>query len=196
MRSLVFVAGPSGSGKSRLSRLVGQAAAKVSLDDFYYDHDHPGMPRTLGITDWDHIGSWDQALALSTLTRLLGEGTARVPVYDISRSLRVGERQLNATAARLVIAEGIFAPETYRAAVAAGLPARAIWLHRPRGTNFVRRLSRDLREGRKAPAILVRRGITLYRREPQLRRHALECGFTPMGMKQAQITLEGLLSAS
>ena len=38
-RSLLLIAGPSGSGKSRLTRLAAEAASALplSLDDFYHD---------------------------------------------------------------------------------------------------------------------------------------------------------------
>ena len=47
-RSLLLIAGPSGSGKSRLTRLAAEAASALPfrLDDFYYDADRPGMPMT------------------------------------------------------------------------------------------------------------------------------------------------------
>lgn len=196
MRSLVLVAGPSGSGKSRLSRTAGERVAKISLDDFYRDHDYPGMPQSFGITDWDHVGSWDCELALRTLRTLLDLGRATVPVYDISRSRRVGERSVDARAARVIIAEGIFATQTCLAARRADVGVEAIWLDRPRINNFARRLTRDLKESRKPPAILVRRGLALYRDEPGLKKDALAAGFTPMGMQAAQQRLRRMLQTT
>ena len=96
-RTLLLVAGPSGSGKSRLTRLAaadGRAVA-LSLDDFYFDADHPGLPTTpLGIPDWDDPACWDLPLAVATLRALLDDGEAELPVYDISLSRRVGTRRL------------------------------------------------------------------------------------------------------
>lgn len=186
-RTLLLVAGPSGSGKSRLGRVTGDGAvATLSLDEFYFDVDHPGLPMTnLGIPDWDHPASWDCGLAVDTLRRVLADGVAEVPVYDISQSRRVGVRTFDASAARVVLAEGIFAPDALAACRAAGLPVTAIWLDRRPTANFTRRLTRDLREHRKPPTVLVRRGIQLLRSEPDLRRAALAAGFRPLTMRQA-----------
>lgn len=187
-RTLLLVAGPSGSGKSRLTRMAaadGRAVA-LSLDDFYLDGDHPGLPTTpMGIPDWDDVRCWDLALALNTLRRLLDDGAAEVPVYDISLSRRVGSRILALDGATTVVAEGIFATQTLTAARAAGIAVDAVWLDRRRTANFVRRLSRDLEERRKPPLVLLRRGVALHRAEPALRRAALEAGFTPAPMRRA-----------
>ena len=42
--SLILLAGPSGSGKSRL--VATAACPRVNLDDFYRDEDDPANPRT------------------------------------------------------------------------------------------------------------------------------------------------------
>lgn len=194
MKTLLFVAGPSGSGKSRLARMAGTGVATMSLDDFYRDHDYPGMPQTLGITDWDDPASWNLELALGTLRTLVRAGVADLPSYDLSLSRRTGMHQLDASDSSVIVAEGIFAPETYIAAGEAGLACEAIWLDRPRVGNFSRRLARDLREKRKSPSILVRRGLALYRKEPDLRRSALAAGFRPMSMRQAARRLAHLVS--
>ncbi|MEO7589524.1 MAG: uridine kinase [Arachnia sp.] len=186
-RTLLLVAGPSGCGKSRLSRAATDAGgiASLSLDEFYRDLDHPGLPRTLGIVDWDDVASWDCELAIATIARLLQHGSTEVPQYDISQSKRVGSRVLDMGDARVLMAEGIFAPPLLAAARGAGLPVEALWLARHRSTNFARRLVRDLREKRKTPAVLVRRGIAIHRSEPQLTRDALAAGFRPAGMREA-----------
>ena len=62
MRARVIVlAGPSGSGKSRLAARLGLPVLR--LDDFYKDGDDPTLPRiehgaNAGMVDWDHPASW------------------------------------------------------------------------------------------------------------------------------------------
>ncbi|WP_040282938.1 uridine kinase family protein [Tessaracoccus massiliensis] len=187
-RTLVLIAGPSGSGKSRITTQAadGERVVALSLDDFYLDLGHPGLPMApTGIPDWDDVACWDLEYAVETLRVLLTEGRAELPVYDISQSRRVGTRTLDITNAEVVLAEGIFAIQAFAAARAAGLPVTALWLDRRRAANFVRRLSRDLKEHRKPPLVLLRRGVALYHAEPALRRQALEAGFTGMSMKKA-----------
>lgn len=159
--------------------------AALPLDEFYRDLDHPGLPRTLGIVDWDDPASWDLDMAIDTISRLLRDGATEVPTYDISQSLRVGSRVVDMGTARVLLAEGIFAPPLLAAARAARLPVEALWLARHRSTNFSRRLVRDLKEKRKAPTLLLRRGVALYRSEPQLTRDAMQAGFRPVGMREA-----------
>ena len=60
---VVVVAGPSGSGKSRLCRLVEDRLGlpTINLDDFYKDGSDPTLPRaSIGpgqeIIDWDDPG--------------------------------------------------------------------------------------------------------------------------------------------
>lgn len=197
-RTLLLLAGPSGCGKSRLSRLATESGgvATLPLDEFYRDLDHPGLPRTLGIVDWDDVASWECSLAIETVRRLLNDGAAEVPLYDISQSLRVGSRVLDMGDAKVLLAEGIFAPPLLAAARAAGLPVEALWLARNRTTNFTRRLVRDLKEKRKTPTVLLRRGAALYRSEPQLTREAMTAGFRSVGMREATRVIAELAGAA
>lgn len=182
-RRLVLLAGASGSGKSRLVRMAG--CPSVTLDDFYRDGDHPDLPQTLGIVDWDDIASWDADRALETLTALLTHGRAEVPTYSITANATVGSRTVDLGEAPVVVAEGIFAPQMFQRCRAAGLPVTAIWLDRPRTLSLVLRLVRDLREARKKPSVLVRRGLALWRAEPDVRARALAEGCTPMSFRSA-----------
>ena len=112
---VVVLAGPSGSGKSRLaSRLHAAHGWPIfRLDDFYRDEDDPSMPRSegLGIIDWDHPDSWNGDRAVASLCELVDTGRTDTPVYDISTSRAVGHHEVTAAPADLVIAEGIFAAE-------------------------------------------------------------------------------------
>lgn len=192
-RTLVLLAGPSGSGKSRLARAVGAELpiASLGLDDFYRDEDYPHLPRTLGIVDWDDPATWDADAAVDAAERVLTEGHAEVPVYDLSQSRRVASREVTVGDARVVLAEGIFAIEMLALCRRRGLAVTPIWLDRSRPANFVRRLVRDLAEHRKPPWVLLRRGVALGRAESALRHRALGAGFRPASMKQAHRLIVG-----
>lgn len=180
---LVLIAGPSGSGKSRLAQATGCPCLR--LDDFYFDADHPGMPTTLGITDWDDPRSWDAASAVAALQQLLATGSVVVPAYSISESRRTGSHELRLDGASCLSVEGIFAIEFLATCRSAGLTVDAIYLDRPAPLVFWLRLRRDLAKKRKPPLILLRRGAALWRAQSSLRRKALTAGFTPMTMRAA-----------
>jgi len=184
---VVIVAGPSGSGKSHLAAVLGWPVLR--LDDFYRDVDAPAMPRsTLGIVDWDHPDSWDAVAAVGAIAELCASGAAEVPVYDIAASRRIGTQRLEVPQGRF-IAEGLFAPVIVDACREAGLLDRAICLHRHRAITFGLRFFRDLREGRKSPWVLARRGWRLMREEPRIVAHAVAHGCEPMSPHAARTLL-------
>jgi uridine kinase len=189
------LAGPSGAGKSRLATRLHAAHGWpiVRLDDFYRDEDDPAMPRSeeLGIVDWDHPDSWDGAAAVEALTTLVETGEVQTPVYDIARSRAVGTTTVTARPDDLILAEGIFAAETIGALRERGLLAGAYCVHHRPVVTFARRLVRDLREHRKPPWTLVRRGIALMRDEPRVVARQEVLGAEPARAKD----LEALLSA-
>lgn len=184
MRRLILVAGPSGSGKTRLARHAG--VATLRLDDFYLDADHPGLPMSHGIVDWDDPRSWDLDGACAAIRELLETGQAVVPHYSIAQNKRVGSHEVTVPDGEVVLAEGIFAIEAASCCDERGLPAERIWLDRPGAATFWRRLSRDLRQHRKPPHVLVRRGLALWRDERTLRAEATAAGFRPCTMRTAQ----------
>lgn len=168
-RRIVLLTGPSGSGKTSLVRRLG--IPTITLDDFYFDHDHPDLPRRFGIVDWDNAATWNRAEAVAALIEVCSTGEVDVPIYDIPTSTRTGTRRFVADGSPIVVAEGIFAAEIVQDLQAQQVLADAIIIARPRFTTFWFRLLRDLGEARKPPLTLVRRGWALVRSEPeQLRR--------------------------
>jgi uridine kinase len=163
---VVLLTGPSGCGKSALTRRLGLPT--VALDDFYRDHDHPGMPQRFGIVDWDDPASWDADAATDALRTLVTTGRAEVPVYDIPTSRRTGTTTVETQGERVVVAEGVFAAELVARLRAEGLLADAICVARPRMVTFWFRLLRDVAESRKPLPTLLRRGWGLMRAEPAL----------------------------
>jgi uridine kinase len=193
-RRVVLLAGPSGSGKSRVARLAG--CPSLNLDDFYYDGDHPDLPHTLGIVDWDDPRSWNGAAALTAIQELITTGSATVPRYDISRNAAVGSQRVDLDEAGCLIAEGVFAIEMAGYCNDAGVPVESLYLDRPSIMVAVLRFIRDVRERRKPVLVLIRRGFALWRSDPELRRRALAAGFRPVGMREASTAVESRYSRS
>lgn len=190
---VIVIAGPSGSGKSRLSRRLGLPV--LNLDDFYKDGDDPTLPRLdlaggEPIVDWDDPASWLAEDAVATIEKLCAGGGADVPVYDIASSRRTGHRVLDLGDADRFVAEGIFAQEIVAACRERDLLADAVCIDRSRLLVFALRLTRDLREHRKAPWVLVRRGLHLMWQQHTVVEHARDLGCRVVGIDRAATELE------
>ena len=176
---VVVLAGPSGAGKSRLAERLGLPVLR--LDDFYKDGDDPTLPRitvgaNAGLVDWDDPASWHEQDALAALRRLCTTGRCEVPVYEIAKNGRVGSRPVDLAGSPLFVAEGIFAPEVVAVCREEGLLAAAYCITQHPLVTFWRRLTRDLREHRKPPLVLVRRGLALMRDQQRVVAHAVRQG--------------------
>lgn len=176
---VIVLAGPSGAGKSRLAERLGLPVLR--LDDFYKDGDDPTLPRitvgaNAGLVDWDDPASWHEQDALTALRELCTTGRSEVPVYEIAENGRTGSRAVDLGGSTLFVAEGIFAPEVVAACREEGMLAAAYCITQHPLVTFWRRLTRDLREHRKPPLVLLRRGTALMRDQQQVVAHALRQG--------------------
>lgn len=193
---VLLLAGPSGSGKSRLAaRLHARHGwPLVQLDDFYREGDAAGLPMSpLGLVDWDHVDSWDLTAAVEALELLCRTGRADVPLYDISTSSVTGHHVVELGDAPLVVAEGIFAAHAVAELAARDLLARAWSVHHHPWVTFARRLTRDLAERRKPPLTLWRRGHVLRRAEPGIVAAQQALGAEPVRARVAERLAEDLL---
>ncbi|MFC7495091.1 MULTISPECIES: ATP-binding protein [unclassified Nocardioides] len=180
---MIVLAGPSGAGKSRLAERIGLPVLR--LDDFYKSAGDPTLPlitegANSGIVDWDDPESWLLDDAMAALDQLCRTGRAEVPIYDIPRNGRCGWQTLDLGGHDLFVAEGIFAQEVVRPCDDIGLLAAAYCVRQHPMVTFWRRLTRDLRERRKPPLVLVRRGLALLRDQRRVVAHAVERGCRPV----------------
>jgi len=197
---VIVVAGPSGSGKSRLCTRLreGHGVPVVNLDDFYKDGDDPTLPRLAlapgqEIVDWDDPASWDGRAACEALEALCRDGEADLPVYDIARDGRVGTARTSLAGSAYVVAEGLFAQEVVEDLRDRGVLADAVCVRNHRLVTFWRRLTRDLRERRKPPLVLVRRGWALLRDQRRVVADAVAKGCEPVTPDEAYAQVTGLV---
>ena len=177
--SVIVLAGPSGAGKSRLAERIGLPVLR--LDDFYKDGSDPTLPRitegpNAGIADWDDPASWLLDDALAALESLCRDGKADVPIYEIAQDGRCGWQVLDLAGSPIFLAEGIFAQEVVPPLADRGLLAAAYCITQHPVVTFWRRLTRDLREHRKPPLVLLRRGMALLRDQRRVVAHAEALG--------------------
>jgi len=196
LAQVIVIAGPSGSGKSRLCRRLGLPV--LNLDDFYKDGDDPTLPCVdlaggSPIVDWDSPASRDATDALETIERLCRTGSADVPTYDIAQSRRTGHRVLALGGSGYFVAEGIFAQEVVGACRRRGLVADAICVTQHPLVTFVRRLTRDLREHRKPPLVLLRRGWALLRAQRRVIADAAALGCEVVSVTEAGERIRALV---
>ncbi len=90
------------------------------------------------------------------------------------------------------VAEGIFAPEVVEGCADRGLLAAAYCVRQHRLVTFWRRLTRDLREHRKPPLVLLRRGWALLRDQDRVVAHAVARGCRPVTPDEAYADVQRL----
>jgi uridine kinase len=196
---VIILAGPSGAGKSHLADRLGLPILR--LDDFYKDGDDPSLPHIdlAGgdpIVDWDDPASWRASDAVAAIQVLCSTGRIDAPTYDIAASAHTGHRVLDLEGAPCFVAEGIFAHEIVGACRELGLLAAAVCVTQPSLITFARRLVRDLREHRKPPFLLVRRGLHLLLGHRSLVCEMESLGCQVLSPELAHRRISGLVGAA
>jgi uridine kinase len=194
---VVVLAGPSGTGKSHLAALTGLPVLR--LDDFYRSGDDPELPlithgANAGLVDWDDPRSWHAQAAVRAIVELADTGRTVAPVYDIARNGPSGTHEVTLGRATLFVAEGIFAQQIVADCRQRGVLAAAFCLRQHPLVTFWRRLTRDLREHRKPPLVLVRRGWALMRDQQRVITEAAALGCTVVSPKEADARIRRLAS--
>lgn len=169
----------------------------LRLDDFYRSGDDPELPRighgaNSGLVDWDEPRSWHHDEAVRAICELARSGRTEAPVYDIARNGPSGSHQVDLAGARLFIAEGIFAQEVVAACRQHDVLAAALCLRQQPLVTFWRRLTRDLREHRKPPVVLLRRGWALMRDQRRVIAGAAARGCEVVSVAEASARIRAL----
>ncbi|MBM3763894.1 MAG: uridine kinase [Acidobacteria bacterium] len=146
--TLIGIAGPSGSGKSELSRRLAAAegAPIVSLDSYYKDLAH--VPLSVREkTNFDDPASLDDVLILDHARRLASGERVEVPHYDFATHTRAPGIDVVEPGA-VVIIEGLF---TLFWNELRDLLTTKVYVDLEDETCFARRKERDVRERGRTP---------------------------------------------
>jgi uridine kinase len=172
----------------------------LRLDDFYRPGDDPELPRiahgaNAGLVDWDDARSWHHDDAVRAICELAETGRTVAPIYDIARNGPSGTHTVELEGRHFFVAEGIFAQEVVRACAAEGVLAAALCLRQRALVTFWRRLTRDLREHRKPPLVLVRRGWALMRAQGKVIADAQALGCEVVSVDEAARRIRAFVRA-
>src|SRR5262245_26011622 len=145
---IIGIAGPSGSGKSELSRRLSTVigAPIVSLDSYYRELGHLTL-KEREATNFDEPDSLDDALLLEHCTALANGHAIDVPHYDFSCHNRIAGTQ-HIEPGDTVIVEGLFTLywNDLRHLLRAG-----VYVDLEDEICYARRLARDVRERGRTP---------------------------------------------
>ncbi|MDB6066597.1 MAG: udk [Pedosphaera sp.] len=140
---LVAIVGGSGAGKSwladQLQGMLGNTAARISLDDFYKDRSHlaPGHRARI---NFDHPRAIDWSRLERTLRDCLAWHTTQLPRYDFTRHARHALPQV-LRPKPLILMDGLW---LLRRPSLRRLFKLRIFIECPSSTRLRRRLARDL----------------------------------------------------
>ena len=157
---LIGIAGPSGSGKSELSRRLSAAtgAPVVSLDSYYRDLTNLPMEERAK-TNFDEPASIEHELLLAHCAALAGGVAVDVPHYDFATHTRVAGTQ-RIEPVDLVIIEGLFT--LYWNDLRHSLAA-SVYVDLDDETCYSRRRARDVCERGRTPECVERQYFATVR---------------------------------
>ena len=158
---IIAIAGPSGAGKTVLTREIGSRLAgrcsRLPLDSYYQPQPHLDLEQR-ALRNYDHPDALDWALVETHLDKLAGGKSVEVPVYLFDEHTRA-QRTHTLEAADVVIVEGILALHH------AGIRARATlkaFVMTEDAECLRRRMERDISErGRTRESVLQQYNATV-----------------------------------
>ena len=157
---IIGIAGPSGSGKSELSRRLSAVlgAPIVSLDSYYRDLTHLSLDERAD-TNFDEPASLDDTLLLAQCEALFRGEAIDVPHYDFSCHTRVAGTQ-RVQPGETVIIEGLFTLywKHLRHMLHAG-----VYVDLEDEVCYARRMARDVRERGRTPESVEHQYATTVR---------------------------------
>jgi uridine kinase len=155
---LLLLAGIPGSGKTTIAAHLNNAII-LSADDFYLAIDDLRLPTHSGRPDWEATTALNVEGLQNAVTELMKGRSAMIPSYDMRLSRPVGERLIDPMGARALVVEGVHVFDL-QLPLGANL-CRVLIISSP-WRILVRRLKRDIREGRYSRWVALLQVVPLF----------------------------------
>lgn len=177
---LIGIAGPSGSGKSELSRRLAQrlSAPVISMDSYYRALNHLTVEERAAV-NFDEPASIDDELLRQHVLAIREGRAVEIPVYDFATHSRLAQAEPLAPAP-VVLLEGLFTlywEELRR------LLDTTVYVDLEDEVCYSRRLERDIRERGRTPECIERQYRTTVK--PMAERYILPT------KRHAQVVVRG-----
>ena len=155
---LLLIAGIPGSGKTTVAAHLDHAVV-ISADDFYLDVDDPRLPKHNGRPDWEALTALNVEGLRRSVIELLKGRRVMIPCYDMSLSSAVGERLVDPEGACAVVVEGL---HVFDMQLTVPTKIFRVLIVSSRWKILLRRLKRDIREGRYSRYDAFRSVVPLF----------------------------------
>ncbi|MFH1284602.1 MAG: AAA family ATPase [Candidatus Peregrinibacteria bacterium] len=158
MPDLLLISGPTGSGKSTISKMISEelGVSLLSLDNYFKNEDEMELVLPeLNIRQWDSPDCYNWNVLIETLQDIFRKKIARIPIFSHELSRQNGWAHLRLQKTPLIV-EGLYAmhPEILDTVQSMRLKLFSVFLNIPEEIRWQRKYNRDVLERDEDPSTL------------------------------------------
>lgn len=155
---LLLISGPTGSGKSTMSKVIAKelGISLLSLDNYFKDEDEMELVLPeLNIRQWDSPDCYNWNVLIGNLQDIFRKKIARIPIFSHELSRQNGWAHLRLQKTPLIV-EGLYAmhPEILDTVQSMRLKLFSVFLNIPEEIRWQRKYNRDVLERSEDPSTL------------------------------------------
>lgn len=155
---LLLIAGPTGSGKSMLSKKLSEemSVPRLCLDNYFKDEKQMELViPELNIRQWDSPECYQWNLLIKNLQDIFNGKVAKIPVFSHKHSKQIGWSNLTLYKTPLIL-EGLYSmsPEILDVVRSMRLKTFSIFLDIPEEVRWQRKYDRDVLQRNENPSTL------------------------------------------